>query len=378
MAEYAARAIARQKHLRTRSVKLFKCEIGYALEIKLGIKTFGEMAVRDVRPIHIKEVVSLASERQMNRTRGTPGNGRTMAPRTLTKLIIRLRSVYCEAVQDQLIYVSPADSIKVSSVVRQGNLLEHVGTVFDFPELARFQGIGEALFKAGLCRNWRIVFAVVSLGLRRGEALGLSWVDVDFKRNLLKIRKVRTTDDGAVIETGTKTYNSKRDIPMPASLIAVLKSHQEQQRLDRARAGESWTETGAMFATSTGNWVHPDQFKQTLHIVLKWSNPEEFNKHSKGVRTRIQPETLKTLETIVQAGKGLPRLRPHDLRHTYATLALRKRVPMEVVSKNLGHAKISITLDIYRHVLESEQREHIIDLFSAPIPERIQTTAAVN
>ncbi|QFP75411.1 tyrosine-type recombinase/integrase [Deinococcus sp. AJ005] len=65
-------------------------------------------------------------------------------------------------------------------------------------------------------------------------------------------------------------------------------------------------------------------------------------------------------------GTALPRIAPHDLRHTYATLALRRGVPLAVVSKRLGHAKVSITNDIYRHVLPSEDRAHVIDLFATP------------
>jgi integrase len=76
------------------------------------------------------------------------------------------------------------------------------------------------------------------------------------------------------------------------------------------------------------------------------------------------------LEAIVRAGGKLPEITPHDLRHTYATLALRSRVPVAVVSKTLGHARISITLDIYRHVLPSEMKENVFDMFAAPVPVR--------
>ena len=84
------------------------------------------------------------------------------------------------------------------------------------------------------------------------------------------------------------------------------------------------------------------------------------------------------LEAIVRAGDGLPEISPHDLRHTYATLALRSRVPVAVVSKTLGHARISITMDIYRHVLPSEMKENVFDLFAAPLPVRDVPTLVMN
>ena len=66
-------------------------------------------------------------------------------------------------------------------------------------------------------------------------------------------------------------------------------------------------------------------------------------------------------------GVSLPEIARHDLRHTYATLALSRGVPL-LVSKRLGHGSVSITNDIYRHVLPSEAREQIIALFGPPEP----------
>lgn len=56
----------------------------------------------------------------------------------------------------------------------------------------------------------------------------------------------------------------------------------------------------------------------------------------------------------LQSGGGLPGVSPHDLRHTYATLTIRRGVPVEIVSRYLGHATVLITLMIYRHVLPDE------------------------
>ena len=66
----------------------------------------------------------------------------------------------------------------------------------------------------------------------------------------------------------------------------------------------------------------------------------------------------------MRAGDKLPEITPHDLRHTYATLALRSNVPVAKVSKTLGHARTSITLEIYRHVLPSEMQKDVFDFFA--------------
>jgi integrase len=77
----------------------------------------------------------------------------------------------------------------------------------------------------------------------------------------------------------------------------------------------------------------------------------------------VPVEARPKLELIVRAGERLPDLKPHDLRHTAATLMLRHKTPAEVVSRILGHAKVSITLDVYRHVLDSEKEQSMPDSY---------------
>jgi integrase len=69
---------------------------------------------------------------------------------------------------------------------------------------------------------------------------------------------------------------------------------------------------------------------------------------------------------------------PHDLRHTAATFMLKRKTPVEVVSRILGHARVSITMVIYRHVLDSEKEQSMPDLFDAPLPVRKPETAVLN
>jgi integrase len=112
--------------------------------------------------------------------------------------------------------------------------------------------------------------------------------------------------------------------------------------------------------------------KGAVKSFVDWSDPDTFiTKKCKAVPIEARPK----LEAITKAGKKLPNISPHDLRHTAATLMLRRNVPVEVVSRILGHARVSITMDIYRHVLESEKQAVMVDLFDVPLPTRtIQPT----
>uniref|UniRef100_UPI00403F6B27 tyrosine-type recombinase/integrase n=1 Tax=Deinococcus sp. VB142 TaxID=3112952 RepID=UPI00403F6B27 len=89
-------------------------------------------------------------------------------------------------------------------------------------------------------------------------------------------------------------------------------------------------------------------------------------------------EQRAALAAAVQNGEALPNISPHDLRHTYATLALRSGIPIEVVSRNLGHATTSITLDIYRYVLDGEWRSRVVPFLAYTPPLPTGVGAALN
>jgi hypothetical protein len=100
-------------------------------------------------------------------------------------------------------------------------------------------------------------------------------------------------------------------------------------------------------------------------LLMRWSNPNNLPR----LKRLVNREHHATLEAVIMAGEALPKIRLHDLRHTAGTLMLRRGMRVEVVSKILGHAKVSITLEVYRHVLESEKRTEMIDLFDRPLPK---------
>ena len=110
---------------------------------------------------------------------------------------------------------------------------------------------------------------------------------------------------------------------------------------------------------------------RAVKILVEWSDP---NMPENVRRWRAVPHVARpALETAIRNGSRLTHISPHDLRHTFATLALRRGERVEIVSRILGHAKISITLDVYRHVLPSEL--HAIDLLDSPVIPRVETPA---
>ena len=161
---------------------------------------------------------------------------------------------------------------------------------------------------------FELYYLELATGLRRGELLGLKWVDIDLERGDLRVRRQIARINGEVVEAPLKTKNAYRTLPLSADAIDVLM----QQR--RKTGNSEW-----VFPSPTGGPLSPDSVLHMLHRVLKRA--------------------------------GLPKVRFHDLRHTFATLALQSGVDIKTVSGMLGHFSAGFTLDTYAHVTTSAKRE---------------------
>ena len=297
-----------------------------------------------------------------------------MSSRTLNMVRARLRSVFAQGVVDQLIYVNPVAAVK--RVKPEHDEEDKPGLALEPEQSARLYEIGEALFAAGVCRLWPAIFTALCIGLRRGEVMGLRWEDVDFDANTVCVRQNLTEVKGVPTIGKPKTKNAVRDIPMPSSLKAILEAHRDAMAREAVKLGKVWRASGPVFATEEGAYTAPSHLRRSLVGVLEWSNPESLKRQIPGEpgkwrlvtfeqRLRAIPtgETRARLEAIVRSGKALPQMRVHDLRHTAGTKMLRRKMPIEAVSRILGHANISITYDVYRHVSEREIRSKMVDLF---------------
>jgi integrase len=186
-------------------------------------------------------------------------------------------------------------------------------------EARRFLGVvdGDRLY--GL---WVLVLAT---GMRRGELAGLRWVDVDLDAGVLAVRRSRVSVSYLVHESDPKTRSSRRTISLDARVVAVLRAHRRRQLEERLAWGAAWTDTGYVFTSEDGLAMHP--------------------------------ERITVLFGRLVASAGLPKVRLHDLRHTSASLMLVAGVHPKIVSERLGHSSISITLDLYSHVIPGLQAE---------------------
>ncbi|MFJ4243622.1 tyrosine-type recombinase/integrase [Streptomyces iakyrus] len=166
----------------------------------------------------------------------------------------------------------------------------------------------------------------IAMGLRRGELVGLRWTDVDLDKRVLYVRQQTQRRRGVLYDDDTKNRRS-RALPLPAMCIAPLRWHRMRQADVKQRAGESWDDGGYVFATRNGRPVEPRNVYRSF--------------------------------TRVAESAGLRVIRLHDARHGCATLLTAAGVAPRVVMEILGHSQISITMDVYTHVVQDTQREAI-------------------
>ena len=108
---------------------------------------------------------------------------------------------------------------------------------------------------------WAVALA---MGLRRGEALGLAWSDVDLENGRLTIRQALHRVDGELRLEQVKTEASVAVLPVPAPLVSILRGHRSRQLEERFMAGAQWRDTGLVF--HHGKWRLPRTTQHQPHV----------------------------------------------------------------------------------------------------------------
>ena len=170
------------------------------------------------------------------------------------------------------------------------------------------------------------IHLIAYTGLRRGEALGLTWPNVDLDRGHLTVEGslVRGRERGLIVEP-PKTEQGRRGVDLDDGTTQVLAEHRAEQQHAIRILGDVYADEGRVFAGADGGWVNPMQLTRAV----------------------------KQLGTLV----GQPEMTVRSLRHFHASVALQAGQNIVVVSKRLGHSSVSITSDIYAHSLPGWQKE---------------------
>lgn len=198
----------------------------------------------------------------------------------------------------------------------------------------------ESITEHRLAASW---VTMLSLGLRRGELLGLAWSDIKLSdtRSTLTVRRTlqriafdpRTRSEGGpksrLVIADTKTSTSRRTVVLPSPTVTALRAHRISQAEERLAAGPLWQ-------------------AKPLGLDLVFRNEDG---------TALDPDTFRKLTYRVSEGAGLGRWSPHELRHVAASLLIAMGVPLKTISETLGHSSIRVTADVYSHLMDDARDE---------------------
>jgi integrase len=256
---------------------------------------------------------------------------RPVSDGTIARIFATLRAALNAAVRQGLIEHNPARLVEQARARRPHAVVWTEARINQYlldgqrPPVAVWTATQTAHFLHTI-REHRLYAAyhlIALRGLRRGEAAGLRWCDVDLDGQVLTIRQQIQRVGGHLAQCPTKTESSCRTIALDRTTTAVLRRHHARQQAEAATYGT--TPSGYVFTNQRGAPLNPDRLTRLLYELT--------------------------------AAAGLPPVRLHDLRHGAASLALQAGADLKVVQDQLGHSSVVITADTYVSVLPDVARQ---------------------
>ena len=264
----------------------------------------GKLKITDVKPMHCKLVFNRMNE--------------TYAGGTIRQTYIAMGTMFRAAVDNDILIRHPMDGVKYTKPMKAADDIKY----FTVDEQKAF------LETAKSSHNYHQFALILETGLRVGEVIGLTWDCIDWDTSNIHLYRQLKPVKGRKDTWAFTTLKNKqsRDFIAPPSVICILKKQKLRQ-----------TEWKLQYGTAYNN-----------DLNLVFTNP--LGKHLTSV-------TIYNHFKAIVTEMGLPEVRFHDLRHTYATLALQNGVDVKTVSNNLGHATVAFTMDKYVHVSMTMQKD---------------------
>jgi integrase len=278
---------------------------------RLHIKpSLGRIQLHKLAPQHIQKLLDEKSKAGLS-------------PQTVTNIRTVLRSALTQATKWNLVSRNSAALVTPPRIPHKR--IEPLD-----PEHAR------KLLETAKGGRYEAIYTVaLTLGMRRGEVLGLRWADIDFDGRAIRVNQsmqrlsTGSSDKGKKSElqsTETKTNGSRRTIALPDSVVRALRAHRARQAQARLVAGILWTDQDLVFTNRNGRPIEPILLHRDYKTLLKKA--------------------------------GLPTgLRFHDLRHSAASLLLAQGVHPRAIMELLGHSSITVTMNVYGHVMPAMMRD---------------------
>lgn len=280
---------------------------GYESTITWHLKPYiGNKQLQSIRPEHVQSIINaLVAEGK--------------APSTVRKAYAILHMACEQAIVNEILVRNPAKRIILPKMEQE--------------EIRFFTLDEQRRFINALPDNTsgRALYFILGTGLRLAELSGLRWSDVQENQFSISqtIRRNRNFDENdprrTSLQTSTpKTKAGRRTIPLTPKLKEILATQRRQQLQSRLKAGAKWNDLNLVFTTEIGTPYEGRNMTRTLHRILK--------------------------------EVGIERLGVHALRHTFATRAMESGMDVRTLSEILGHANITLTLQLYAHSTSETKR----------------------
>ncbi len=290
------------------------------------VPQLGHHRLTDLRAHHIQAAYAAIIA-------GNAGRERAVGPTSLRRIHATLSSALAAAVRHDLIGRNPAAHVELPAATAprvQPWSAEELGTFLDYVDADRLAALWHLLAFAGL---------------RRGEALGLAWTDVQLDRGIVTVSRqvVQVGRERTVGKPKTRSGEDRR-VDLDEGTAALLRAHRKSQAEDRLRFGAAWRDAeGRVFTTEDGGELRPDYVTRRFGRLAR--------------------------------SAGLRVVRLHDLRHGSASLQIAAGVPLVVISKRLGHSSTAVTSDVYGHLLDGVGRQ-AAEAAAALVPRRASGESA--
>ncbi len=277
--------------LKPRTYDTYETQINYHIVPKLGF-----ILLKDLKTYHIQ-----------NFYQGKFDNGKGLSSATIRKMHNIIKSSLVKAIDSELINKNPCKGIDLPPLEQKNIKAFTSEEQINFFETSNNYDLNNAFILA------------VDTGLRMGEIIPLTWKDIDLKEGYVSVTKnvmyvkdrenITGNKNMLIIQDTPKTKSSIRKVPLTQRVLKMLKEIKLEKSLN----------SNLLFASRKNTYINPRNFERAFQDCIKRAGIEKCNSHT--------------------------------LRHTFATRCFECGVPAKIVSKWLGHSKVSHTLDIYTHVL---------------------------
>lgn len=277
------------------------------------IPDIGDIRLADLKTMHIQRIINKMHDSGLSH-------------RTIEVMKIVMHAALKQAQRNKLVSENVCEN-----VVLPRKQPKHIRVLNEDEQTKLIAALKDNYIGRGL------LFALYT-GMRRGEVLALKWSDYDKNEKTISITKalsrVRTYNKNGnktmLTVTTPKTDTSIRTVPLIDKAVELLAEHKRKQERYMELVGDYYTDNDLIFSSSRGDYLDPGNFNRKLN---------------------------KTVKKI-----GIPQISPHALRHSFATRGLEAEVSLKAMQELLGHSSITVTGDIYTHILKEQKRKEISKL----------------